>query len=675
MIALSCWAVAASEPVPADDRAWRSYPEGLIPAADPLRFVIETALDDLEKRQEPDSSTSWNARAPGLKRALARSLGLDPMPPRTPLNARITGRAEREFYTIENLLFESRPGFYVTANVYTPKGIDDPMPAVVVAAGHAMEDGKNRDLYQLGQLSLVKQGMIVLAFDPIGQGERMLPGFAHNLGYGSLLVGQTNEGMIVWDAIRAIDYLSSRPEVDPGRMGITGNSGGGELAFYAMPLDDRIMAGASFCFVCSYAQWIEHGGSHCICNHLPGITREMEQFEIIGLNAPRAFLAGNGTEDKIFPIEGVRETLRRAGAIYAQLDAEDHIDGVEVPMPHGWSQPLREAGAAWMSHWLAARDRVDAIPESGITAEAPSTEALLALKGAGMPPGAETVVTLNRKLAQKQREAYATPPADMEDWAQRATVWRQDIWATLGGEPEVFEPAARTVSSFLWDGLQIEVLSIEVEPGMEIGATLVSPDDGVARSTATLFVGGFEQRGPAIRDGRVTSFARQGVVLVLDPRGTGESAGNLNQLASDGIVFGRPLFAQQVWDLAQSARWLEKRYQEVSVNGAGDGALLAIVAAALDAPFAQISVTDLLASYSYYLEDEQPQSIALSVPGILKVVDIPQLIALAGPAPIQINGLIGYARARLEADAAFKSMAYPRAIAMALGRPGALQVR
>src|SRR5690606_25993246 len=105
----------------------------------------------------------------------------------------------------------------VTANLYLPKAATYPAPAVVVAAGHAMEHGKNHDLYQLGQLSLVKQGMIVLAFDPIGQGERRLPGFGHDLGYGSLLTGQTNEGHIVWDAIRSVDYLLTREEVDPAR--------------------------------------------------------------------------------------------------------------------------------------------------------------------------------------------------------------------------------------------------------------------------------------------------------------------------------------------------------------------------------------------------------------------------------------------------------------------------
>lgn len=664
----------STPPVLNDERTWLAYPDGLTGAADPLRFLIDAAQASLRERKDPESLEAWRARAPELKRSLAASLGLDPMPEKTPLNARVTGKAEREGYFIENIVFESRPGFYVTANLYLPKRATYPAPAVVVAAGHAIEHGKNHDLYQLGQLSLVKQGMIVLAFDPIGQGERKLPGFAHDLGYGSLLTGQTNEGLIVWDAIRCVDYLVSRDEVDPKRIGITGNSGGGELVFYAMPLDERIQAGASFCFVCSYDLWIEKGGNHCICNHLPGITLAMEQFEIIGLNAPRAFLAGNGTEDKIFPIDGARETIRRAGVIYALHGAAERVHGVEAPMPHGWSQPLREAGVAWLSHWLLGSTRVESIPEVDVVADDPASAELRALKG-GMPASAETVITLNQKRAEAQIAAYATPPTTMEGWDARAAEWRGALWKVMGGKPQDFEPVARTVNAFEWEGLQIEVLAITVESGMEIGATLATPLGAETAPEATLFVGATESRGEAIRNGQAATLARQGAVLVIDPRGWGETARNLNQLVSGGIVMGRPLFTQQVWDVAQAARWLSTKHTTITAKGVGDGALLTAFAAALEAPFGRIELDNLLASYRYYLENDQPQSILLSVPNIVKVIDIPQVIALAGPTSLRIDGVIGFGKARLEPSAAVEALSYPIAVAGLRGRPEIFGVR
>lgn len=164
-------------------------------------------------------------------------------------------------------------------------------------------------------------------------------------------------------------------------------------------------------------------------------------------------------------------------------------------------------------------------------------------------------------------------------------------------------------------------------------------------------------------------------MLVLDPRGSGETARNLNQLVSDGIVAGRSLFAQQVWDLIQAARWVSgKTSGEVRVQGVGDGALLAIYAAALESPFSRLSLEDVLGSYTYFLEDAQPQSILLSVPNILQVVDIPQLVALAGPAVIELNGVIGFGKGRLTLEDAIDTMAYPMELAQVCGWEHALQI-
>ena len=157
---------------------------------------------------------------------LKAAIGLAPWR-KTPLHAEITGPPDRDGYTIENLLFQSLPGFYVTANVYVPKDAPRPMPAVVVTAGHAMELGKNQNLYRTAQLNLVRQGFVVLAYDPIGQGERRWPGNSHRLSYPATLVGHTSLRYMLWDSIRALDYLETRPEVDPKRIGIAGNSGGG----------------------------------------------------------------------------------------------------------------------------------------------------------------------------------------------------------------------------------------------------------------------------------------------------------------------------------------------------------------------------------------------------------------------------------------------------------------
>jgi len=640
-----------------ESRRWLAYPDGLPERADPLRFNIEACRKALASRSVPGSADAWQATAPEIRANLQAGLGLSPWPEKNPLNAKITGRAERDFYTVENVIFESRPGFYVTANVYIPKQVTLPAPAVVVVPGHAMEDGKNYGLYQLGQLGMVKEGIIVLAYDPIGQGERKLPGFDHKLGYGSLLVGQTNEGYIVWDTMRAIDYLTTREDVVPSRIGMAGNSGGGENVFYTMPLDERIQAGASFSFVCSYDLWIAEGGNHCICNHIPGIVHQMEEFEIIGLNAPRPFLAGNGSEDKIFPLAGHQYSIEQAKVIYGMAGAADQVASVIAPHPHGWSQPLREAGSGWMKQWLLGEGDGAPIPEAGFEAEDVMSMDIRCLKDGVMPEGAETVVTLNRKRAEAMIAQYDTPPATAAEWEARAPRWREAIWDVLGGRPDDFVPTARIVSEFAWEGSHVEVLSITTEPGMEVAALFARPEGDAGNHAATVVLGGHEDKRLAIQSGYGAEALKHGPVLVLDPRGTGESFQHENHLTSDSILLGRPLFAQQLWDLLQAGRYLAGRADvngsAVSVHGVKDGALLALYAAALDQEFSAVKAEAVLASYRYFLEDAQPQSIRLCVPNILKVVDIPHLAALAAPSSVTIAGAAGFAGEDLSSADAF----------------------
>ncbi len=658
---------------------WQVYPHGLPGAADPLRFNIEASRDALALRTDPTSAEEWAARAPVIKAALQESLGLAPWPEKTPLNGKVTGRAERDFYFIENIVFESRPDFYVTANLYIPKNISAPAPAVVVVPGHAMEDGKNYGLYQLGQLGMVKEGIIVLAYDPIGQGERKLPGFKHDLGYGSLLVGQSNEGYIVWDSIRAIDYLTTRAEVDVNKIGLAGNSGGGENVFYTMPLDERIQAGTSFSFVCSYDLWLAEGGNHCICNHLPGIVHEMEEFEIVGLNAPRSFLAGNGAKDKIFPVAGHRETIERAQNIYAMVGAEGKVASVLADEGHGWSQPLREAGWGWMNQWLLGKGSGEPIPEVGLTAEDVSSVDIKCLKEGTMPEGAETVVTLNRQLAEGFIANYNTPPENKEAWEGRAPQWREEVWAVLGGKPESFKAARRFSKPFEQDGLYVENIVIAVEDKMEVGAIFARPIDQEGAKPATIFIGGHDDKQAAVLTGYAAEAVRTGPVLILDPRGTGWSYNHTNHLTSDSIVLGRPLFAQQVWDVMQARSYLAERDDvdgaRISLHGDGQGGLLALYAAALDGDIAQVEATNVLASYRYFLEDEQPQPIALCVPNVLKVIDIPQVAALVAPRPLAVSGVVGYGLAGLSSEDAARDWAFTTAAYQVAGNEGALHLK
>ncbi len=640
------------QPMP-EDASWRVFDGKLPTSANALRFNIEACLALCEKRTAPASRADWDGRRAMIAERLQAALGLSPWPERSPLNARVAGRAEREGYIIENVVFESRPRFYVTANVYVPKSGPERKPAVVVVPGHAIPDGKNYNLYRQGQLALVAHGFIVLSYDPIGQGERRLPGYSHAVGYPALMVGWTNEGFITWDTIRCVDYLVSRPDVDPKRLGITGNSGGGENTFYAMPLEPRFAAGASCCFVCSYHAWVKDGGDHCICNHMPGILHHMEEFEIVALNAPRPFLAANGAKDGIFPIAGARQTIERAKKVYGFHGAAERVRLFEAELPHGWAQPIREASCGWLAHWLLGKGDSSPLPEPKVEPDDLKCRDLYCLKDGKFPEGARSYAELIRGEAERLIASY--PPVDK--------ALRERLWDTLGGRPAAPQPTARELGKFEWQGHQVERLAIptEVSPPLEVPALLIHPKQAAAKAPAVIFL---DDGGKAAA--RVSPVVRglleKGhVVLALEPRALGEGAVKLNHVASDAVLLGRPLLAQQAWDVLCAARYLKSRRdlgsEGVAILARGAVGLIAGVAGALSDDLSAGAIVGALASYALGIEDPPSQPLWAYAANMLKVADVPQLLVLWAPRPLLWADPVGSGRRPLASGEAAECLA------------------
>ncbi len=618
--------------------SWRVYPGKLPKSADGLRWNIDACVAACRQHADPTSKQAWQAARPTLELQLRQAIGLDPWPEKTPLDARITGRADRDGYSVENLLFQSMPDFYVTANVYVPKDAPRPLPAVVVTAGHAMADGKNYDLYRTAQLDLVRQGFLVLAYDPIGQGERRLPGNSHPLSYPALLVGQTNLRYMLWDSIRSLDYLLTRPDVDPKRIGITGNSGGGLNTMYAMPIEPRFAAGAAFCCPCSYEIWIRDGGNHCICNHLPGICRHMEQFQFIGLCAPRPFLVGTGQLDPIFPVAGIRDTIRRAKTIYSLYDASDRLALVEAPFKHGWTQPLREACCGWFDRWLQDRGDGSPVPETALKLEDKDSPDLKALKDGHMPSGAKTYLDLIRQEAARQIASYAPIPTDKEARAAWAKNLRARLWEIFGGRPRDFTPTAKTLGQFTVDGHTALKLAIQTEPDLEVPAVLLLPKGQSAKVPAVILLS--DDGKSAWCDSQIPRrLLADGIaVLAMDVRGLGEGKVHENHVSSDAIVLGRPLLAQQAWDALCAARALAQRDdiapKRVAIYAKGNVGLIALVAAALDDQLAAVATEGTIDSLLDAMADPLPLPMWAYAPNLLRIANVPQLLALVAPRPL-----------------------------------------
>ncbi|MDD4193462.1 MAG: prolyl oligopeptidase family serine peptidase, partial [Mangrovibacterium sp.] len=278
-----------------------------------------------------------------------------PWPEKTPLNARITGTLERDTYTIEKVIFESRPEFPVTANLYLPKGRNFPLPAVVGTCGHS-DVGKAEPAYQSFAQGLALQGYIVLIYDPLGQGERIQYltgenrshygiGVQEHLHAGNqlFLTGGSLSTWFAWDGIRAVDYLLTRPEVDPRHLGVTGNSGGGTQATWLCGVEPRFTMAAPSCFVTTFRHNME--------NELPADTEQcprgalqlgLDHSDFIAAMAPKPVIL-LGQEKDFFDVRGLEESFARLKQLYRLLGAEENIQVFIGSGYHGYSQENREA--------------------------------------------------------------------------------------------------------------------------------------------------------------------------------------------------------------------------------------------------------------------------------------------------------------------------------------------
>src|SRR5579864_591793 len=312
-----------------------------------------------------DGHEALRRRQEDLRAKFLAALGA--FPERTPLNARVVGQNRCDGYRVERVLFESRPGHHVTGVLYLPES-ESPYPGVLVPCGHNA-NGKASEPYQRISILLAKNGLAAFCYDPIGQGERVqlldahgkpaLPGSTteHTMaGIGAMLVGRQLAHYRIWDGLRALDYLASRPEIDPKRLGCTGNSGGGTMTAYLMALDDRIAAAAPSCYITSLERLFATIGPQDAEQNITGqVAFGMEHADYVTMRAPKPTLICTATHD-FFDIGGAWTSFREAKLLYGLLGHGERVDLFEYNDKHGFSRPRRQAAMRWMRRWLLHKD-------------------------------------------------------------------------------------------------------------------------------------------------------------------------------------------------------------------------------------------------------------------------------------------------------------------------------
>jgi len=390
------------------------------------KYFCSVAFEQLETREREISKlktkTDWVERQSLVRKKLTEIMG--PFPEKTPLNVRITGILQKEGYRIEKIIYESQPGYYVTSALFIPDNLESKAPAILNPIGHSPASFR-RDGYQHTIINLVKKGFIVFAYDPIGQGERLqyydpalgksrLPSnHEHSYpGAQCFISGYSPAKHFIWDGIRGLDLLISRPEVDPERIGLTGISGGGNLTAYISVFDHRILAAAPECWITNYNYLFRSEGPQDAEQNLVRlIYNGLDHPDFIEARAPKPTLIISTTRD-FFSIQGVRETFQEAGRAFSALDAKENLQMTEEDAPHSFTKKNREVLYAFFQKHL----RNPGDPKDYEVKVIPAKELWVTETGQlATSLQGETMHTLNKKVVEKQLSALESSRKNVDE--------------------------------------------------------------------------------------------------------------------------------------------------------------------------------------------------------------------------------------------------------------------
>lgn len=574
-----------------------------------------------------------------------------PWPEKTLLNARVTGVVERETYTIEKVIFESRPNFPVTANLYIPKGRSFPLPGVVGTCGHS-SNGKASEFYQSFSQGLARQGYVVLIYDPISQGERLQyvndslkstvgVGVREHLYAGNqqFLVGEFIGAWRAWDGIRALDYLLTRDEVDPEHIGVTGNSGGGTMTTWLCGVEPRWTMAAPSCFVTTFRRNLE--------NQLPADTEQcppralsfgLDHMDFLAVMAPKPVII-LAKEQDYFDIRGSEQAYEGLQHLYGLLGARDNVGMFAGPTGHGFSQENREAMYRWFNRFTRISD---AQTEPNIVIEKDET-LWCAPEGQVCQLDARPIYDFTRARSQALAEQRAPQPSKTKlQGLVRRTL-------RLSRRMDESAPDYRILRNWPNRGYPRKswtCYAVQTEPGIQalvyrLSNERLSSRPSRGRGRAILYIAHQSsdrelREEPLVKE--LIEADPNAVLYTCDVRGIGESRPDtcnynsyLSAYGSDyfyaahSIMLDRPYAGQRTLDVLRVVQWLVAHgHTDIHVAGKGWGALPATFAAVLSDEVTQVTLKNTLTSYADIAESEAyAWPLSSLVPDVLEAFDLP----------------------------------------------------
>lgn len=622
---------------------------------------------------------AWEKKRPELRQQFLDMMGLWPLPPKTDLKATITGTVEGDGFTVEKLHFQSVPGLYVTANLYVPKSASRrKYPTVLYVCGHenVVENGVSygsKVSYQYHPAWFASHGYVCLILDTNELAE--IRGDHHGTYSRGMwwwqARGYTPAGVELWNAIRALDYLETRPEVDAGRIGVTGRSGGGATSWWVGAADERVkaivpVAGITdlYSHLCEAPSLRLKDGviaGHCDCMYAVN-TYRWDFAQVAALCAPRALLLGNSDADDIFPVKGYRNVAAKAAKVYALYGAEDKFQLLETKGPHKDTPELHFGINRWMNRWLKDAAKPEVVPDLGKKFKPVQLKVFEKLPEPRINEAVHETFVPAAKLDS---------PADAAAWQKQKAALMQSLNSKVfGGWAKDAPPLKAAVAADVTnDGVRLRAIDFTSETAVDLRVWVMTSPKVETPGEVILSVldePGWERwctdLGPAFADAlQLTAkpkrddakFAQNRTAMernrwafaAVAPRGVGPTkwaaAGSKDdvQIRRRFPLVGQTLDGQRVWDVRRAVAAIRTLPDAAScpltLQGTGDAAGIALYAAIYEPT---VSALDL-----WHLPPSHRQGPTFL--NVLRYLDTPQAVALVAPKKMTLH-------VRTEADRA-----------------------
>ena len=651
-------AAPIAESAPREDSRMAKVNTEVLGAA---RKLLDARLADVRHVQyayaAPTAATrrKWEERACWLRQRVLTAAGLLPEPGRTPLRPRVFDRSDFDGYSVEKVHFESRPGFLVTGSLYRPLSRRGRRPAILCPHGHwqrgRVEHGEAGSVPARCAM-LARLGFVVFSYDMVGYNDscqvehRWPPDVLRR----TLLYGVGPFGLQLWNSIRAVDFISSLPDVDPTRIGCTGASGGATQTYYLAVVDDRVRVVVPVCMMSAHYQ----GG--CACEEAPLLhLGDLTTVDVVAALAPRPVLLPSVTQD--WTNQNPEYEVPAVRSIYALFGAEQRVGNVHFDAPHNYNRNTREHMYAWFLRWLTRRKNVGRrVREPDFPLPRPDQ---LRLFPTGNPPARfKRRKALLEHLIKQEQKAFARPPKTSVELRRLRAAWMEPYAEVLGAEEpreavSVGTPfvVART-SRFVVYGRVIGRFG----KGEQIPALWIVPKNAGRRASVALVVCGGGKK-ELFAGGRpkplLAALTQAGIrVLAIDVLGTGETkplleAERLDRSDPLFYAFNPSLVAHRVQDILTSLAAIRQHdgVKRPALVGLGTGGVLVLLARPLAGPLGS-TVVDLggckTGDDEFWMGD-------MYHPLIRKVGDVRGAVALGPLSPLMVAsadaGLARWARA------------------------------